>query len=515
RPVYSYLRPRDSNSSLVIEDNGKFLHVNPVGQPGTWKKSFGVPKGPAIPYNGGPVISNVEVFPIFWGQVPYKQQFMQFYTGVVDSTWMDQMSEYNTPNQTIGRGKVIGSYQIDNPPPSTNLNDYNTITPYLRNLVSTGVLKPNANTYYPVHFAPGIAVCSGPDDKPECSCSEFCAYHSAIDISDIYTDTQYLFYGVLVDNGVTSRCFGVCGNTHSVLGNSMSTASHELGEMMTDPACTVATGYPLGWNEPKLGENGDYCNQLQSTVQGGDGNVYIVQQLWSNKAMGCVEPTDKGTKPAMDDPVTPQTPVCHDPCLIGPPLTANCGDCASTMVNYDSYCSQVTWDMPKQPLMFNVNGQPAQTTTSLAATTAPPAATTTPPAATTAQVKQPASTTTNVVNQPAPTTTTDVYQAIYTDMYTDMYPTDTQPLTDVVPPYTDDYPPENYSSEVSEVYSEDIPPPDENYTDTPLESESYPPEGTDGAENFASRTKSAAVSIRVPTFLSLSVGIIVTIFYSL
>ncbi|KAJ3288506.1 hypothetical protein HDU76_007665, partial [Blyttiomyces sp. JEL0837] len=40
--------------------------------------------------------------------------------------------------------------------------------------------------------------------------------------------------------------------------------------------------------------------------------------------MYCVEPTDQGVKPAMDDPVTPQTPVCHDPSLIGPPLTADC-----------------------------------------------------------------------------------------------------------------------------------------------------------------------------------------------
>ncbi len=72
--------------------------------------------------------------------------------------------------------------------------------------------------------------------------------------------------------------------------NEMSVASHELGETVTDPEVGLATVYapPLAWYDGSNGEIGDICNAQESSVVGGDGLTYSVQQLFSNFESNCI-----------------------------------------------------------------------------------------------------------------------------------------------------------------------------------------------------------------------------------
>ena len=76
-------------------------------------------------YYGGPVISSVKVYSVFWGpkvDPTVTAKIGSFFSATVDSTYMDWLKEYDTSikavdgrqgtNQTIGRGTYAGEYTI-------------------------------------------------------------------------------------------------------------------------------------------------------------------------------------------------------------------------------------------------------------------------------------------------------------------------------------------------------------------------------------------------------------------
>ncbi|KAI9365349.1 hypothetical protein DFJ73DRAFT_772290 [Zopfochytrium polystomum] len=232
-----------------------------------------------LTYFGGPVLKNVEVTMLLWGNAQFATDLAGFYTGVTNSPYYDMLSQYSG----IGRGTYKGSIKLSGQPSSRSLTDETDIQNYLRSLVSDGTLTPNANSYYPIHFAPGISITQGGQG----SCQVFCAYHGTIDISDI-SSTKYLFYGVIPDQG--GSCAGGCGSAGTLFANTCSVSSHELVEATTDPAVGLATTFaaPLAWYNRANGEIGDICNAQQGTITGGNGKQYTIQKEWSNKAGACV-----------------------------------------------------------------------------------------------------------------------------------------------------------------------------------------------------------------------------------
>src|SRR5262249_26585150 len=75
-----------------------------------------------LKYYGGPVISNVKVWTIFWNaKTQYQQQLNDFYSGITQSAYFDWLSEYNTPTQKIGRGSLGGSVVDPKPPTKTTI----------------------------------------------------------------------------------------------------------------------------------------------------------------------------------------------------------------------------------------------------------------------------------------------------------------------------------------------------------------------------------------------------------
>ncbi|KAJ3002593.1 UNVERIFIED_CONTAM: hypothetical protein HDU68_006144, partial [Siphonaria sp. JEL0065] len=104
-----------------------------------------------LTYYKGPVIKNVEIRPLYFGQVAFKDDLDAFYTHISQSTWMDIMSQYG-----VGRGSlsVPGRYIRADATRITNTD----IKALLYAMVKNGDLKPNENTYYPVHFSHGITI---------------------------------------------------------------------------------------------------------------------------------------------------------------------------------------------------------------------------------------------------------------------------------------------------------------------------------------------------------------------
>jgi len=99
-----------------------------------------------------------------------------------------------------------------------------------------------------------------------------------------------MYFGVIPDLG--GLCAFGCGSSFTAVNNLYSVASHELAEMVTDPAIGAVTGdnvtAPAAWYNAKNGEIGDLCNGQQGTTVGRDGQTYTIQNIWSNTADKCV-----------------------------------------------------------------------------------------------------------------------------------------------------------------------------------------------------------------------------------
>jgi hypothetical protein len=257
---------------VVFSDNA---HVMPMRDE---RAASVVPEATSahLTYYGGPVISNVQVVTVFWGQkVASTAHLNSFYTAIPNSIYYDWLTEYNTRSQTIGRGTLAGSVTLTSPPGSKHVTDRD-IQKELSKLIDQGQVN-NANRMFAVHFAPGYRITSSDGSQ---SCVTWCAYHSTFQKAG-----KDVFYSVVPDQGASGGCLGGCGSWPSVDDNTTEVSSHELVEATTDPAVGLATslGAPLGWYDSTNGEIGDICNGRGAKING-----FAVQLEWSNKARACI-----------------------------------------------------------------------------------------------------------------------------------------------------------------------------------------------------------------------------------
>jgi hypothetical protein len=218
-------------------------------------------------YNNGPLLTNVQVYTIFWGsawqQSPASDtvtNINNFFDYILTSPLMDQLAEYSVQGQTIGHGSRVGTTTITTPDPGTTVSD-SDIQQMINNGIANNTLpQPNANMLYFVYLPSGVTVTQGGSS----SCQDFCGYHDNIN--------GQIFYAVMP----YPDCQGCLGSlaTFDAL---TSTSSHELSEAITDPIPGQ------GWYDQSNGEIGDIC--AWKTKQLGN---YTVQLEWSNQASSCV-----------------------------------------------------------------------------------------------------------------------------------------------------------------------------------------------------------------------------------
>lgn len=224
-------------------------------------------KAPKLVYNNGPLITQAEVFTIFWGsawrqsaQVDLISNLNSFFDYILTSPLIDQLAEYNVAKYQIGHGKRIGTITLATPDVSDTVDDA-TIQQMIQQQISAGALPPsNANLIYFIFLPNGVTVTQG----GSASCQVFCGYHDAI--------SNDIFYAVMPYPG----CSG-CTSGLAAMDALTVTASHELCEAITDPIPGE------GWYDQQNGEIGDICAWQTKTL-----GQYTVQKEWSNQAGSCV-----------------------------------------------------------------------------------------------------------------------------------------------------------------------------------------------------------------------------------
>ena len=225
------------------------------------------PSTASFTYRGGPLLTAVEIVTVFWGAAwaeataqATATSLNAFFQFLVSSPYVDQLGEYSTPQQKIGRGRFAGTARVTNTAPGTSVTD-NAVQQMLQGEVARKSLPaPTANTLYFTFLPPGVTVVAGSDR----SCQAFCGYHDR--------SAGGLYYAV-VPYPDCSGCLG----TLQPLDALTSVCSHELGEAITD----AVPGQ--GWYDDANGEIGDICAWQNKKLA-----AYAVQLLWSNRAKACV-----------------------------------------------------------------------------------------------------------------------------------------------------------------------------------------------------------------------------------
>src|ERR1041385_551334 len=157
----------------------------------------GMGDGTTAAYSNGPVPSNVRIVSVFWGPnvaQTITSQIGGFYSTLVDSTYLDWMSEYNTPTQHIGRGTFAGNFTITPGFTGTTVADSN-VTTEIANQINAGHLPvPDANSLYMVQFPPGYTI-TAPDGSPSCG---YCGYHTTA-TKVIQNKSTKFYYAIMPD----------------------------------------------------------------------------------------------------------------------------------------------------------------------------------------------------------------------------------------------------------------------------------------------------------------------------
>src|SRR5580658_10315254 len=147
-------------------------------------------KNPHGSYFGGPIVSQVEIVPVFWNSNVNSQLtapttgIAQFYADVTQSTYWTWLREYSTPTQTILPGTAyegITIVPLDCPGTTTGtckLTDAEVENELVRQ-VGLGVLPaPTSNTLYMIHFPHNISLAGPEGAGSSCVDDGFCAYHN-------------------------------------------------------------------------------------------------------------------------------------------------------------------------------------------------------------------------------------------------------------------------------------------------------------------------------------------------
>src|SRR5258708_23689045 len=135
---------------------------------------------PELTYRNGPLLTNAEVFTLFWGSAwqaattsPLMTHMNDFFDFVLTSKLLDQLAEYNVPGKSIGHGSRTGTTVLTRSEPGKTVTDA-AIQKLLQTEIAAGTLPANtANSLYFVFLPPGTQV----DQGGARYCQTFCGYH--------------------------------------------------------------------------------------------------------------------------------------------------------------------------------------------------------------------------------------------------------------------------------------------------------------------------------------------------
>lgn len=225
------------------------------------------PAPPQIQTYGGPVMTSMQVVPVFFGgDMMTQTQVENFLTQLSTSSyWGTTTSEYG-----VGKMTVAKSIVTSDAPPTTD----NAAATWLRSMTNGSHPEwpaPDANTIYAVFLPDGASI----SFQGYASCKEFGGYHYETSA----TSGGPLIYAMLPRCPVFGSLKGIDALTAST--------SHELIEAATDPQDTSNPAYAIpdsdhyAWALMPGSEIGDMCAQQPQAFQQLVGTSYV-QRTWSN-----------------------------------------------------------------------------------------------------------------------------------------------------------------------------------------------------------------------------------------
>jgi hypothetical protein len=286
--------------------------------------------GGAFTYQGGPVMTHIEVVVVLWGPSVDKivtDNIANFYTAETNSALMDWMGEYDTAgqpngtNQHIYHGKYLNTVMIMPATTTGKITDSDIQSELTMNIMSGVLPTPQAdpveghvNTLYAVYFPPNLSI---DDGTGSVSCGSWCAYHGSITYTGL---TSGVPYSVIPDFS-TGGCASGCGGNTPTEGMTC-TSAHEMLESVSDTDNAQNT-----WLDGSGNEICDVCNNCDMVAG------FSVQQCWSQRLGQCIStdpslPLCNGTtrpcRSCTAADCTGATPTC-----VTDPLAPNAGQCVS------------------------------------------------------------------------------------------------------------------------------------------------------------------------------------------
>ncbi len=259
-----------------------------------------------VTYHGGPLLTNVEIQPIFlgsaWATNPVlalnKNQLVgELSTLVQDPGYLNLVAQYGIGSGTVSTPLVDTSQ--GNPPYGPNAPPLTFDDLTLRGIIgeeiaAKEVSTPDANRLYVVFTAPGIRLVGSEPGTQSwyTSPSQPGAYSWHDSGPDPVNGNYNLVYAVMPYPGQGNNKLG--GPNVPDIESLEPSLFHEVTEAMTDP---VGTGWWDSTDPPAPnGPGGDEVCDFNNTTLQWDG-AYLIQGIFSNSAGASVFPTN--TMPAV------------------------------------------------------------------------------------------------------------------------------------------------------------------------------------------------------------------------
>jgi hypothetical protein len=235
-------------------------------------------------WNGGPVITCPLIYATFWGthwaDAAHQAQaarLVQFLKDLVNSTWMNIMSQYGAGSGK-GSGLFVQESYVANCPATLTDAAIHTV---IQGAINSGAIpEPPANNtshVIMIYLDESVAVKDPGFGVTMCEPGGDNAFGYHYDF--VTTKGNNCYYAVipaLDDTCIKNTCPGGCSLNLSETQEQRRTqvSSHEFAEMITDPK------FPTGWYGPSSDENGDICNGETTTITVGS-NTWNVQKIYS------------------------------------------------------------------------------------------------------------------------------------------------------------------------------------------------------------------------------------------
>ena len=245
-----------------------------------------------LQYNGGPVeASGSKNYLIFWEPTGstvasnYNATLTQFFGDVGGSSLYGIASQYyqttGSTQQNIANSSSVGGTWTDTTAYSSGTLQDSDIQAEVNKAISANGWPTGVGNEYFVFLAQGENECM----SGSCSFSTYCAYHGDYTLSG-----GTVLYSAMPYAGTDLAGCGIQSGSGTPNGAAtdaeISVASHELMETVTDPLLSA-------WFDASGSEIGDKCAYTYgSTAANGsdltiNGHPYIVQEEFSNSALGC------------------------------------------------------------------------------------------------------------------------------------------------------------------------------------------------------------------------------------